>query len=56
MILLQIAVGVGLEYSNMAAVFQVIHLIGVAVMICAQFLLILVLSKKESITVSRVNE
>ena len=47
MILSQIAIGVGLEHLSMAAPLQVIHLVGVALMICAQFLLILVLSKKE---------
>lgn len=47
MILSQIAIGVGLEHLNMAAPLQVIHLVGVALMICAQFLLILVLSKKQ---------
>ena len=47
LILSQIAIGVGLEHLNMAAPLQAIHLVGVALMICAQFLLILVLSKKE---------
>jgi cytochrome c oxidase assembly protein subunit 15 len=53
MIILQIAVGVGLEYLNMAPPLMVIHLVGVAVMICAQFLMILVMGKKEVTTISQ---
>ena len=52
MILLQIAVGVGLEYLDMAAPLQVIHLVGVALMVCSQFLMILVLRNKEVVIVS----
>ncbi len=46
MIILQIIIGVGLEYLDLAAPLQVIHLVGVALMICTQFLMILALNKK----------
>ncbi len=52
LIILQIAVGVGLEYLNMAPPLMVIHLVGIAVMICTQFLMILVLGKKKESTIS----
>lgn len=45
LIILQIAVGVGLEYLGMASPLQVIHLVGIALMICAQFLMILLVSE-----------
>lgn len=45
LIVLQIAVGVGLAYLNMAGALQVIHLLGIALMICAQFFMILLLRK-----------
>lgn len=56
LIILQIAVGIGLEYLNMAAPLQVIHLLGVAVMVCSQFLMILVLGKKETVKASQAIE
>jgi cytochrome c oxidase assembly protein subunit 15 len=40
-IILQILLGVGLYYLNMPPVFQILHLVGVAVLICLEFLLIL---------------
>lgn len=43
LILGQIAIGVGLELFGMPPALQVIHLVGIAVMVCAQFLLILIL-------------
>lgn len=55
-IAVQIAVGIGLEYLNMAAPLQVIHLVGVALMVCSQFLMILVLGKRELSTISQVAE
>mgnify|MGYP003639075365 CR=1 FL=1 len=39
----QIMAGVILEYFNMPPAFQVIHLVGIALMACAQFLLVLIL-------------
>ncbi len=42
LILLQIAAGIALEFFEMPPAFQVIHLVGIALMVCAQFLLILV--------------
>ena len=38
----QIFVGVGLEYLNMPPALQVVHLVGIALMVCTQFLLLLV--------------
>ncbi len=48
LLLLQIFVGLSLEWFNMPGVSQVIHLVGVAVLICAELLYILILrfSKK----------
>lgn len=43
LILVQILIGIGLEYLNMPPVLQVIHLVGIALMVCVQFLLLLVL-------------
>lgn len=43
LIFLQIAAGVALEFFEMPPAFQVVHLVGIALMVCAQFLLILVL-------------
>lgn len=42
-ILLQLGTGIGLEHFNMPRVLQVLHLVGVALMICSQFLFILIL-------------
>jgi cytochrome c oxidase assembly protein subunit 15 len=46
LILAQIAIGVGLEYLGMPAVLQVLHLVGIAFMICGQFLMYLLLSQR----------
>jgi len=54
LILFQIVVGIGLQYLDIAPALQVLHLVGVAVMICTQFLMILILSKQSETTVSRV--
>lgn len=43
LIFAQIGAGVALEIFEMPPAFQVIHLVGVALMICAQFLLVLIL-------------
>ncbi len=53
MVAVQILVGIGLEYLDMAAPLQVIHLVGVALMICAQFLMILILAKKKNAIISQ---
>lgn len=42
LILIQIGGGVVLEFFEMPPAFQVVHLVGIALMVCAQFLLILV--------------
>ncbi len=54
LIITQIVVGIGLEYLNMAAPLQVIHLVGIALMICAQFLLVLMVSNSAESRVSQV--
>ncbi|MFV1883629.1 MAG: COX15/CtaA family protein [Balneola sp.] len=48
LILVQIAAGIILEFFEMPPAFQVIHLVGVALMVCAQFLLILILRLRTS--------
>lgn len=50
MIILQIIVGVALEYLDLAAPLQVMHLVGVAFMICTQFLMILALDQNSTIS------
>ncbi len=50
LILLQIIVGVSLEWFNMPGVSQVIHLVGVAVLICAEMLYILILRFSNKMT------
>jgi heme a synthase len=42
LILVQMFAGIGLEWFDMAGVLQVIHLVGVAVLICAELLYILI--------------
>jgi len=54
LVITQIIVGVGLEYLNMLAFLQVIHLVGIALMICTQFLMILILRSQKLPTVSPV--
>ena len=54
LIAIQIIVGIGLEYLDLTAPLQVIHLVGVALMICTQFLMILTLGRKKEIKVSQV--
>lgn len=41
----QIIIGVGLAYLEVPRVLQVLHLVGIALMICAQFLMILMLQR-----------
>lgn len=41
-IVLQIALGAGLYYLEMPAVFQVLHLVGIAFLICFEFMLLLI--------------
>lgn len=43
-ILLQIALGIGLYYFGMPPAFQVLHLVGVAVLICLEFLYLLLVN------------
>ncbi|MTI88891.1 MAG: heme A synthase [Balneolaceae bacterium] len=44
LVLVQLGTGIGLAYLDMPRVLQVLHLLGVALMVCGQFLLILVLT------------
>jgi heme a synthase len=52
LVLLQILLGIGLEWLDMPGVLQVLHLVGVALLICAVFLYILMIgfsrTKKEN--------
>ena len=43
LIVLQIAIGVGLQYLDIPPVLQVFHLVGVSLMVCTQFLFLLTL-------------
>lgn len=43
----QILIGIGLAYFDMPRVLQVLHLVGIALMICAQFLMLL-MTKSET--------
>jgi cytochrome c oxidase assembly protein subunit 15 len=47
LVFLQVLIGVGMYYLDMPRILQVLHLVGMAVMICTQFLMILVLRKGE---------
>ena len=47
MVLLQVLIGLGLYYLDMPRILQVLHLVGMAVMVCTQFLLILVVREAE---------
>jgi cytochrome c oxidase assembly protein subunit 15 len=49
LIILQITAGVILEYFHMPPAFQVIHLVGIAVMVSVQFLLLLVLKMRTNL-------
>lgn len=46
LILLQVLIGVGLFYGSMPRVLQVLHLVGMALMVCTQFIMILTLRLK----------
>jgi len=48
LVLLQVLIGVGLYYLDMPRILQVLHLVGMAVMVCAQFFMILVLKRGNS--------
>jgi cytochrome c oxidase assembly protein subunit 15 len=45
----QILIGIGLAYLDVPRVLQVLHLVGIALMICAQFLMLLMLSTKSKL-------
>lgn len=47
LILLQIATGVGLYYLGIPPLYQVVHLVGVALLIALEFVLVLMLSKAD---------
>lgn len=49
LVLMQVLIGIGLYYLDMPRVLQVLHLVGMAFMICAQFLLIMVLRKDQKV-------
>ena len=42
MIILQMFVGIGMEWFDMAGALQVIHLVGIAILICAELLYVLI--------------
>lgn len=46
LILSQILIGIGLAYLSVPKALQVMHLVGIALMICAQFLMLLMLGVK----------
>ena len=48
----QVLIGVGLYYLGMPRVLQVLHLVGMAVMVCTQFLMILVLRRGKGEVIS----
>ncbi|MEX0723763.1 MAG: COX15/CtaA family protein [Gracilimonas sp.] len=48
LVLLQVLIGIGLYYLDMPRILQVLHLVGMAIMVCVQFLMILVLRKGEA--------
>ncbi len=48
LILSQILAGIVLEYFDMPPVFQVVHLVGIALMVCAQFLMLLMIRLRAS--------
>ncbi len=48
LIFAQIVIGIGLAYLDVPRVLQVLHLVGIALMICGQFLMILMLNKKKA--------
>lgn len=49
LVILQVLIGLGLLYLDMPRVLQVLHLVGMAFMICAQFLLIMLLRKDSKV-------
>lgn len=48
LVFVQVMIGLGLYYLDMPRVLQVLHLVGMAIMVCTQFLLILVLRAVKS--------
>ncbi|MBD3616328.1 MAG: COX15/CtaA family protein [Gracilimonas sp.] len=48
LVFVQVMIGLGLYYLDMPRVLQVLHLVGMAIMVCTQFLLILVLRAAKS--------
>ena len=42
LVLMQVLIGIGLYYLDMPRILQVLHLVGMALMVCIQFLMILV--------------
>ncbi len=48
LIFAQIVIGIGLAYLDVPKVLQVLHLVGIALMICGQFLMILMLNKRKT--------
>ncbi len=49
LVFFQILVGIGLMYLDVPKVLQVLHLVGIALMICSQFLMLLMLNVKVSL-------
>jgi len=50
LILAQVLIGVGLAYLDVPKVLQVLHLLGIALMICAEFLMLLMLGVRSQAT------
>jgi cytochrome c oxidase assembly protein subunit 15 len=49
LVLSQVIIGIGLAYLDVPRVLQVLHLVGIALMICSQFLMLLMLSVKSKL-------
>lgn len=45
LVIAQVLIGIGLHYLDMPRILQVLHLVGMAIMVCTQFFMILVLRK-----------
>ncbi len=52
LVFVQVLIGIGLNYLAMPRVLQVLHLVGVAVMVCTQFLMILVLRRGDDLSMT----
>ena len=46
----QVFIGVGLAYFDVPKILQVLHLVGIALMICAEFLMLLMLKVRKKVS------